>query len=64
MLWIILLAIFVLYVIYRLSTIQHQLKLITKHLGIQEEKEESIFMSDEQIEEQLVEELKNKKPLQ
>lgn len=64
MLWIILLAIFVLYVIYRLSTIQYQLKLITKHLGIQEEKEESIVMSDEQIEEQLEEELKNKKPLQ
>lgn len=56
MLWNILLVLLALYVIYSLSTIKHQLKLITKHLNIKEEKEEIVQIGKEDIEKELEDE--------
>ncbi len=49
MLWVILLLLFMVYVIYSLSTIKYQLKLISKHLKVNE-KIETVKISNEEIE--------------
>lgn len=54
MLWIIPVVLFVVYVIYRLSTINHQLKVIAKHLDVKDE--ESDYISNEEIEKELEDE--------
>lgn len=56
MFWIILEIIFVLYVIYSLSTIKYQLKMIAQHLDVKEKEINKI--SNEEIEKELEEELK------
>lgn len=56
MLWDIVLILIILYVIYSLSTIKYQLKLITKHLNIKDEKVQKV--SNEEIEKELEDELK------
>ncbi|MEK3975964.1 hypothetical protein MKZ20_13975 [Psychrobacillus sp. FSL K6-2684] len=49
MLWVILLLLFMVYVIYTLSSIKYQLKLISKHLKVNE-KIETVKISNEEIE--------------
>ncbi|MGE7978359.1 hypothetical protein [Psychrobacillus sp. NPDC093200] len=49
MLWVILLLLFMVYVIYSLSTIKYQLKLISKHIKVNE-KIETVKISNEEIE--------------
>ncbi|QGM29453.1 hypothetical protein GI482_03260 [Bacillus sp. N3536] len=49
MLWVILLLLFMVYVIYSLSTIKYELKLISKHLKVNE-KIETVKISNEEIE--------------
>lgn len=51
MLWIFLVLLFMVYVIYSLSAIKNQLKLITEHLDIKEK--EIIKISNEDIEKEL-----------
>ncbi|MCA1031286.1 hypothetical protein LCL95_09640 [Bacillus timonensis] len=46
--------IIILYIVFSLSTIKHQLKLITKHLNVKEEQEK---VSNAEIEKQLEDEL-------
>ena len=56
-LWIIVVGIvFMLYVIFSLSTIKYQLKIITEHLGVKEEKKIATI-SNEEIEKELENEL-------
>ncbi|MBE4909797.1 hypothetical protein IMZ08_17320 [Bacillus luteolus] len=56
MLWNIVIILIILYVIYSLSTIKYQLKLLTKHLNIKDDKEQKV--SNEEIEKELEDELK------
>lgn len=49
---------FILYVVYSLSTIKYQLKLISKHLNVKEKKPEKV--SNDEIEKDLENYLKNK----
>jgi hypothetical protein len=56
MLWDIVIILFALYVIYSLSTIKYQLKLITKRLNVKDEKVQKV--SNEEIEKELEDELK------
>lgn len=56
MLWKILLILFALYVIFSLSTIKYQLKLITKHFNINEEKEDRVQISNKDIEKEIEDE--------
>ncbi|WP_342577276.1 hypothetical protein [Psychrobacillus sp. FSL K6-2843] len=49
MLWVILLLLFMVYVIYSLSTIKYQLKLISKHIKVNG-KIETVKISNEEIE--------------
>ncbi|MEH7380264.1 hypothetical protein V7138_07265 [Bacillus sp. JJ1533] len=58
MFWYIATTIFVLYVIYSLSTIKYQLRLISKHLNVKEEQMKKV--SNDEIEKQLEEDLKRK----
>ncbi len=55
MIWDIVIILIILYVIYSLSTIKYQLKLITKHLKIKEEEIQKV--SDDEIEQELEDEL-------
>ncbi|QOR64897.1 hypothetical protein IM538_13675 [Cytobacillus suaedae] len=55
MLWDIVIILIILYVIYSLSTIKYQLKLITKHLNVKDEKVQKV--SNEEIEKELEDEL-------
>jgi predicted membrane protein len=57
MFWNIVTILFILYVIYSLSTIKYQLKLISKHLNVKEKESEKI--SNEEIEKQLEDDLKH-----
>lgn len=57
MFWLILAVIFILYVIYSLSTIKYQLKLITKHLNIKDDEIEKV--SNEEIEKELEDDFKS-----
>jgi hypothetical protein len=56
MLWLILGILFMLYVIYSLSTIKYQLKLIAKHLDVKEKEE--VKISNEEIEKEFEDEFK------
>ncbi|MFS0823231.1 hypothetical protein [Bacillus sp. 1P02SD] len=58
MFWYIATIIFVIYVIYSLSSIKYQLGLISKHLHVKEEQMEKV--SNDEIEKQLEEDLKQK----
>lgn len=42
MVWIVLLLLFMIYVVFSLSTIKYQLKLITKHLNIKDEEHQKV----------------------
>ena len=54
MFWQIIVILFILFVMYSLSSINNQLKLITKHLGAQGKEMDVIAkVSDEEIEEEL-----------
>ncbi len=55
---IILITIFVLYVVYSLSTIKDQLKAISEHLNVKEKETKIDHISNEEIEKELEDELK------
>lgn len=57
MFWVIINILITLYILSSLSTIKHQLRVISKHLSIKEEEIE--IVSDEEIEKELEDELKN-----
>ncbi|HYK72918.1 MAG TPA: hypothetical protein VEV44_07280 [Pseudoneobacillus sp.] len=57
MFWNILAVIFILYVIYSLSTIKYQLKMISKHLDVKEKEISNI--SNEEIEKELEDDFRN-----
>lgn len=57
MLWIIVVIVFMLYVMYSISTIKYQLKMIAAHLGIEEKDKKIATISDEEIEKELENEL-------
>lgn len=42
MVWIVLLLLFMIYVVFSLSTIKYQLKLITKHLNVKDEEHQKV----------------------
>lgn len=55
--WIILVMAFVFYVVYSLSTIKDQLKIISEHLNIKEKEPKINNISNEEIEKELEDEL-------